>query len=245
MRATQRRWIRRTLTAALAALACTGSTEPRTEYFWLSIITKFRSYAVAGESLAVEIYAEGGEGFRDLTPVFSLAGVPGARLTTGACVTQPLTGSVYRWRKTCDGTIDVGLTVPPARYAARLIGQAAGYHTMDYAFFLQVVVPTGTIGLTLAPATLSMPAGTSRAVTVDIVRSTPEVGAVRFGTPSLPPGVTLTPLYVGSFAERVTLTVTVARNATPGRYAITLTAVGEQTAVHQATLELEVLPAPP
>jgi hypothetical protein len=100
----------------------------------------------------------------------------------------------------------------------------------------------GSIQLTLTPATLSLPQGTSGAITVSVARSGGFTGVVTLAVSGLPTGVTtaIEPAQLSAATTTATVTVTPTAAVTPASYTATVTATGEgvtsATATHQLTV---------
>ena len=104
----------------------------------------------------------------------------------------------------------------------------------------------GSIQLTLNPATLSLPQGSSGTIAVSVARAGGFTGVVTLAVSGMPTGVTTTidPSQLSASTTTATVTVTTTAAVTPASYTATVTATGEGVTSATATHQLTVTAAP-
>jgi hypothetical protein len=139
-------------------------------------------------------------------------------------------------------TVTAAPTTAVGTHAITLQANAAGMTQRTAALSVQVTaVPS--IGITLAPTSLSVAQGTSGTVTVNLARGGGFAGAVSLTAENLPAGVTVAPATIAAGATSATLSVSAAAGASPGTSNITIRATAAGVADVQATLALTVTQA--
>jgi hypothetical protein len=140
--------------------------------------------------------------------------------------------------------INAGGAAPVGSAQVTVRATGTGVTAATTTFTLNVVQPPG-IQIALNPTALSVQAGASGTVAVNLTRQGGYAGAVTVTASGLPTGVTVAQATIAAGANTATLTVNAAAGATVGASPITITAAGTGVANATATLNLTVTAAPP
>jgi trimeric autotransporter adhesin len=171
-----------------------------------------------GSSGTVAVTLTRGGGFSAEVAV-AVSGLPSGVVVT--VTPERLTGATTQ----AQVVVAVAATVAPGTYTATVTASAAGVGSATATYQLTVTAaPNYT--LTMAPAALTVSAGTSGQATVNIDRTNFATGPVTLTLLSPPAGITGTFVANPATTNTSTLTVAVAANVVPGTYNLTVQGTG-------------------
>lgn len=213
-----------------ALLACSegGPTDPGT----IQITASPSSLPVPqGGSGTVTVTLLRGGGF-SATVTATVTGLPNG--ITASVVPAQLTGTTT----SATVTVNVAASVAIGSYTATVRASAAGVGEATATYTVNVIAPPN-FSLGVSPTSVTIPAGSSGAATVNITRTGGFAPSVALALTNPPGGITGTFNPTSAPAALSTLTVSVAGTVAPGTYALTIT--GTAAGVPNQTTTLTVV----
>jgi WD40 repeat protein len=138
-------------------------------------------------------------------------------------------------------TVLVGGGVPAGVYNLTIQASGQGVQAKTAGLALTVTgAPTGSFGLSLTPAALTVTQGATGTAEVGITRTGGFSGAVNLTVAGAPQGVTPAITPASATGATATLSVAVGAATAPGNYTLTITGAGEGVANQTTTLTLTV-----